>query len=150
MRITLLLTLLDLFILQIAYLRHPDYLCSTSGLFIFIMSAQLHSLCLLLFLSFSVIVSSFVAGGQSAVSVSNPRVVDAAEFAFAHVLRAGLVGASSFEIESARQQVVAGMNYFLKVQMLGDGGECLWRHEFVVYDKFGTLSLTSEKRGGAC
>ena len=80
-----------------------------------------------------------MTGGWAAASVTAPEVQEAARFAAAHVPQSGAVLAS---IESAQQQVVAGMNYRLALT-LRDGS----RRNVVVYRQLnGQLQLTSTDR----
>ncbi len=52
---------------------------------------------------------------------------------------------SRWEIISAQQQVVAGINYFLEIAQFDDSGNCINHHTAVVYDRFGDVAVTSSE-----
>jgi hypothetical protein len=49
---------------------------------------------------------------------------------------------TNYRIVSAQQQVVAGINYYLTIEIEGVDGGCGDVKNVVVYDKFGTVSVT--------
>lgn len=72
-----------------------------------------------------------IAGGFSTVNVNNPAVQDAAEFA------AEALGGLLSRVLSAEQQVVAGVNYRMEIE-LQDGS----LHDVMVYEDLqGNMSL---------
>ena len=84
-----------------------------------------------------------MVGGASSMDISEPRlqeVVQAVTPAFEASAQAqgrnGMI--SSVEVVEAKKQVVAGMNYFVKVH-LGDGEYAHLR----IYDHFGDVELAS-------
>ncbi len=81
------------------------------------------------------------------VDSEDPRVKAAGQFAFQSLATSPypqLLSAplSSFKIVEASQQVVAGMNYRLKIQVLNNKQECVGTFLVTVYDRFGDLSVT--------
>ena len=75
-----------------------------------------------------------IDGGKSSVDVSDPKVIEEADFAINQ-----LYGSRSYVLVSAQSQVVAGVNYFLTVQFPDSGEQC----EITVYDRFGSKSIIS-------
>ena len=108
---------------------------------------------LLLFIicfSFSSLSALFV-GGKTAVGLKSSEVQKAASFAFKNSIIAGVSSLlqtryHSFEVVEGRTQVVAGINYFLKLRVDDSKGKCVGVHEVTVYDRFGLLSVTSNKQ----
>ena len=87
-----------------------------------------------------------IAGGYSAAAVTDPEVVAAAKFAVKRAARKGARRAALVSVEGAERQVVAGMNYRLrlKVRMNGKTQDVT----AVVYrDLKGKYELTSWKVG---
>ncbi len=90
-----------------------------------------------------------MAGGWSSIAVNDPEVVKCSEFALAK----GSFAQQSvvkFVVRSARRQVVAGLNIDMTIDIHVDG-KCFVRN-FLVYDRFGQLSLTNEEEvaGAVC
>ena len=57
----------------------------------------------------------------------------------------------SFEIVDALQQVVAGMNYQITLEVTENLSSLCTSHEYVVYDRFGqSLTLTTSTDLGEC
>lgn len=87
--------------------------------------------CLILMLAVGVgdvVAEEVLVGGYSVVAVSNAGVVAAAEFAIAakeRAMQAEVASASLalVSIENAEQQVVAGLNYRLKLKVMVNGGK---------------------------
>lgn len=102
-------------------------------------------------------VERHVLGGYSDAGVRSERIVAAARYAVA-ALQKGVDGAppaiglySFSEIDTdgldvvvleAQQQVVAGMNYRIKVGLTDSHGKCLGAFKVIVYDQFGDLSVS--------
>jgi hypothetical protein len=104
-------------------------------------------------------------GGYSVVqddAQNHPRLLQAAEFAVteaialdkysflstsAHISTSGsgaiTSGLPPFVICKAYQQVVAGMNLRMVIQIQDDQGSCLGAFATTVYDRFGDLSVTA-------
>ena len=95
-----------------------------------------------------------VPGGYYSADITDPRVNAAAKFAFralpASPFPRALVWkpSTSYQVLEASQQVVAGMNYRLKIQINDnqqqqqDQQTCLGTFTVIVYDHFGELSIT--------
>jgi len=98
-------------------------------------------------------------GYHQPADMEDPRLMEAAEFAVSAVMKGGAQGAAySFvpklleadqdanknkvEILHASQQVVSGMNYQLTIAVLNSEGVCLGAFKCIVYNQFGTLSVT--------
>jgi len=77
-----------------------------------------------------------LAGGKTHVNVNDTNVVAAAQFAINK-----LYGSVNYVIVIAQIQVVAGINYFLTINIPNTGQQC----HLTVYDKFGDKSITSHK-----
>mmetsp|Transcript_14736 Transcript_14736/g.32018 ORF Transcript_14736/g.32018 Transcript_14736/m.32018 type:complete len:171 (+) Transcript_14736:268-780(+) len=102
-------------------------------------------------------VERHVLGGYSDADVRSERIVAAARYAVA-ALQKGVDGApppielySFSEIDTdgldvvileAQQQVVAGMNYRIKIGLTDSHGKCLGAFKVLVYDQFGDLSVS--------
>ncbi|GMI48314.1 hypothetical protein TrCOL_g10498 [Triparma columacea] len=88
-------------------------------------------------------------GGRSPVDVNTQGVQTAATHFVSNHNDSNL-SRSNFKVLKAEQQVVAGINYYLTIQIgFANGGEaCGDVKDVVVYDKFGTLSLTSVRDVG--
>ena len=90
-----------------------------------------------------------MVGGRKSVDTKNEGVVKAANYGLEATLKRNdnaLVSQyKKVVVESASTQVVAGINYFLDVKVLGSSGDCVQRHAWTVYDRFGDLSLTSDE-----
>ncbi len=96
-----------------------------------------------------------LAGGYSEKPVDDAEVVAAADFAFATLQSDSTYGlspgATSYEITSASTQVVAGLNIQMDITFLDSSGACISTATVIVYDQFGTMSLTSyEPMLGGC
>jgi len=76
-------------------------------------------------------------GGWSAIEVSDPAVLSAAQFAVTQKYSGANV---PFTIVSAQKQVVAGMKYDLTIETKPAGASCQVEH-YQVWDRFGTKSL---------
>ena len=91
-------------------------------------------------------------GGYSPVSVSDARTTAAAAFAMDSfpTLPDNLLASlpfASFDIVAASQQVVAGINYRLEIEMKDAEGVCVNHAAITVYDRFGTQTVTSFENG---
>jgi predicted Zn-ribbon and HTH transcriptional regulator len=75
-----------------------------------------------------------LAGGKTYVNVNDTNVVATAQFAIDQ-----LYGNVDYKIVSAQKQVVAGINYFLTINLTNTGQQC----QITVYNKFGDKSITS-------
>lgn len=92
-----------------------------------------------------------MVGGYSPVDVQNERVQAVAQFAVQALTSSratySFVLASSKrykpKVVQASQQVVAGMNYRLTIICQDAKGECVGAFSTVVYDQFGTMSVTT-------
>lgn len=89
----------------------------------------------------SCMATSFAVGGWSAVPVDDAGVVDAASFAVVETYGKDY-SVSSYKIVSAEQQVVAGLNYKLRIDTTLSSNGCK-SEDFVVWNKFGTKTVTS-------
>ncbi len=93
---------------------------------------------------------STVTGGYQAVPSpdSDEEVTAAASFAFEQLQSPGSnytmpSGVASYEVVRASTQVVAGINIKMDMVFLDSAGDCVGAAEVVVYDQFGTMSITS-------
>ena len=87
-------------------------------------------------------------GGRSPVDV-NAQGVQTAATHFVSNHNDNNLSRSNFKVLKAEQQVVSGINYYLTIQIGTVSGEaCGDVKDVVIYDKFGTLSLTSVKDVG--
>ena len=103
------------------------------------------------------IMAQMMVGGYDSVPSTDPSVVEAAKFAFgefwtmkpsqysifssSEAAMTTPASTATFDIIKASQQVVAGMNYDLTLMLLLND-ECQGGFRVIVYDQFGSLSVT--------
>ena len=92
--------------------------------------------------------SPIMGGYRPVDDIASDRVINAAEHAMTTFpsLEGNNLSAlpfASYEIKEAAQQVVAGINYKLTIEMKDADGACVNMHAVTVYDKFGKLSVTN-------
>mmetsp|Transcript_36572 Transcript_36572/g.85497 ORF Transcript_36572/g.85497 Transcript_36572/m.85497 type:complete len:160 (-) Transcript_36572:233-712(-) len=105
-------------------------------------------------------------GGYKTVEGDDGRLAAAAKFAMiseyaskpAEVQHLGGAGDGidadgrsrfDYRVMRASRQVVAGMNYRMRLELLLDG-KCVEVHDVTVYDRFGELSVTSRTKSQSC
>ena len=88
-------------------------------------------------------------GGRAEVDVNDEHVKKAAAFAVEAIQTKSLADSGRrleyVGLQHAAQQVVAGMNFFLKMQLKDAVTGEAEVHDVVVYDQFGKLSLTKDE-----
>jgi Cystatin domain len=97
---------------------------------------------LVLLMLLCVVSSAFSAGGWSIVSVDDAGVVDAGSFASRETYKTNYV---SHRVISAQQQVVAGMNYKLRIDTTISPDNACKSNDFIVWNRFGEKQITSSE-----
>jgi len=88
-------------------------------------------------------------GGYSAADVNDPSVTKAAQFAVSSgapnskYTFALMDDTYWIRVIKAEQQVVAGKNYKLTIEISDENNTCLGVFDVVIYDRFGDLSVTN-------